>query len=620
MAFDRLLSHARKIATQHRLLGPALILLTAGAATAPILLHGPFCGDDLEFHMVSWFDVQQSWRQGVAFPHWMPSANYGAGEPRFLFYPPLTWMLGAALGFVLPWRWVPAAMIFLFLVGTGWATRALARQALPDGTATLAGCAAVCSGFALFTAYERTAFAELTGGFWIPLLLLFALRDRIPVAGLRSRPLWFEALNGSMIGLALVVAGAWLSDGPVGLMSSYLLAAVSFAASILGRTWTPLLRSLISGALGVGLAALYLVPVAREQSWVDLTAAADYPVFKIENNWLFERHAGSFWAPFDAFLHRASVIGVAMIAAALLCALLLFARHRLLTPWGSSSCPEEPVNPPFSTPWWVLLAWIPVVVLFLQLPISLPVWNVFPKLRFLQYPWRWDLLVEAPMAIFCAAVVWPGPSTRRPLRRGVAAVCALVFFASIAYASRSFLRTCKDGETTAELREQFLSGRGLEGADEYEPLDADHWKIAKGLPDGCFSAAADTVLGVAATTDAIPVWRRDQGSCEMVASSALRQPEHLRIDLVAPHAGFLILKLLSFPAWRMRVNDRTVEPSDARDDGLMAVAVPQGPVQVTADWSTTPDVIAGRTMSAAGLVLLFGIGFTVWKRARLRVR
>ena len=86
-------------------------------------------------------------------------------------------MLGAALGALLPWTLVPVALIFLLLAGTGLATRALARQALTDGAATLAGCVALFSGYALFTAYERTAFAELAGGFWIPLVLLYALRD-----------------------------------------------------------------------------------------------------------------------------------------------------------------------------------------------------------------------------------------------------------------------------------------------------------------------------------------------------------------------------------------------------------------------------------------------------------
>jgi len=89
-------------------------------------------------------------------------------------------MLGAALGMVLPWGLVPVVLTFLMLAATGLATRALARQALADGPATLAGCAALFSGYALFTAYERSAFGELSGGFWIPLLLLLILRDRNP--------------------------------------------------------------------------------------------------------------------------------------------------------------------------------------------------------------------------------------------------------------------------------------------------------------------------------------------------------------------------------------------------------------------------------------------------------
>ena len=98
-----------------RWLGPVVILLAAAVASAPVALKGPFCGDDFQFHLFSWLDAQQSWRQGIPYPHWTPNANYGAGEPRFIFYPPLTWMLGAALGLVLPWALVPVVMIFLLL-------------------------------------------------------------------------------------------------------------------------------------------------------------------------------------------------------------------------------------------------------------------------------------------------------------------------------------------------------------------------------------------------------------------------------------------------------------------------------------------------------------------------
>jgi len=94
----------------HRFIGLAVILLAATVAVAPQLIRGNSCGHDFDFHLVSWFDCLNGWRHGIPYPHWSPSANYGAGEPRFVFYPPLTWMLGAALGLLLPWGLVPIAV------------------------------------------------------------------------------------------------------------------------------------------------------------------------------------------------------------------------------------------------------------------------------------------------------------------------------------------------------------------------------------------------------------------------------------------------------------------------------------------------------------------------------
>ncbi len=586
-------------------LGPGLILLAAALATAPILLHGSFCGDDFEFHAVSWFDVQQNWLHGVVYPHWAPTVNYGAGEPRFIFYPPLTWMLGAALGFVLPWPLVPVAIVFLFLAATGLAVRALALQALRNATATLAGCAALFSGFALFTAYKRTAFAELSGGFWIPLILLFALRDRNP-----SAPLLRRALDGSTLPLALLVAGCWLSDGPVGVMGCYLLAAVALAASFLARTWAPVLRASIATALGITLPAFYLIPAAWEQRWVDLRAAIDYPVFRIENNWLFARHTDTVLAPFGMMVYRTSTLAVSMTAVAVLGLLLFHLRRRVsaLKDPALRSLEQSAGPQPLTRSWWIPLAFIPAAVLFLQFPISLPVWNLLPKLRFLQYPWRWVLVLEAPMAIFFAAAVWPSQRARRWQRAAVASVCGLFFLAATAWAATTFLRVCQEGDTIADLLTMVRGGGGLEGTDEYEPPGSDHWKIATGLPDACLSADADTPLGIVGEGESIPAWQPEQGSCQATAVAQFRQPEHLRIATVAAHPGFLILRQLSYPAWRVTVNGQPAAPLPARDDGLIAVPVPQGPVDLRVDWTTTPDVVAGRCLSGLALALLAGLG------------
>ena len=86
------------------------------------------------------------------YPHWAPSPNYGAGEPRFVFYPPLTWMLGAALASFLPWDLAPIALTFLILRRhrprhARPRSRSARRLALHPRRLRLA----IFSGFALFT-------------------------------------------------------------------------------------------------------------------------------------------------------------------------------------------------------------------------------------------------------------------------------------------------------------------------------------------------------------------------------------------------------------------------------------------------------------------------------------
>jgi hypothetical protein len=115
-----------------------------------------------------------------------------------------------------------------------------------------------------------------------------------------------------------------------------------------------------------------------------------------------------------------------------------------------------------------------------------------------------------------------------------------------------------------------------------------------------------------------PDWSADQHSCDATYSEDATHPspEHLRLQADTPHAGYLVLRLRTYPAWRVRVNGRAVPAEPEREDGLMAVPVPQGPVQLTADWTTTPDVIAGRLISIASLALITGLW--LWERRRSR--
>jgi hypothetical protein len=604
-------------------------VLAAAIAAAPIWIHGPVGADDFEFHLISWLDAQHSWLHGIPYPHWAADPNFGAGEPRFVFYPPLTWMMGAALGLLLPWAAMPFAMTFLLLAATGLATRALARTVLAEAPATLAGCAALFSGYALFTAYDRTAFGEMAGGLWIPLLLLFALSplkqksawERQNLGGGNPIPsVWRRALDGSVLPLALVIAGCWLSDAPVGVMGSYLLAGVALAASIARRSWLPAVRAFVAAVLGVALTGAYLIPAAWEQRWVDIQQATGVkgdPGLRIENNWIFPHHADPALHARDLTLHWISWVNAAMIALALGSVLAFWLRSRVAANKSAESGDSETGSGPLQRSFWLPLAAIPAVVLLLQLPLSLPVWNLLPKLRFLQFPWRWLLVVEAPMGLFFAAAVWPRNSRSGRQRMIVAAVCALLFAGSTVFAAKNFFRDPKEDDDLATILENYRTGAGFVGTDEYAPPGAENTLVAQGLPDACLTDDFDDEQGVQPTPDASPIWRPEQKSCiSTTGASPTSRPEHMRVSTNALRAGFLVLKLRRYPAWRITVNGRAVSGLQPRDDGLISVPVPQGPVSVTVDWATTPDVIIGRWVSALALAMLIALGLVERRNRR----
>src|SRR5208337_4672559 len=106
---------------------------------------------------------------------------------------------------------------------------------------------------------------------------------------------------------------------------------------------------------------------------------------------------------------------------------------------------------------------IPIVVLLLLFPISRPVWHLLPEMPFLQYPWRWLEAVEAPMAIFFVAAVWPSRRDARRSRRAVLAACAVLFLAATVFAGTRFFQVCYPEDTVPSVLADYGAGTGFEG-------------------------------------------------------------------------------------------------------------------------------------------------------------
>src|ERR1700686_3533648 len=242
-------------------------LATALAIISPFFWMGNASGHDFSFHVASWLDAAAQWHEGILLPRWTEGANHGFGEPRFIFYPPISWMFGAALGLVVPWIFVPAVFIVLTQTLAGMCAFVLGRRLFPQRGALVCAVCYAGNPYALLIVYMRSDFAGQLALAFFPLLFLAAAE----VLGLLDQPA--RSPRRSILFLAMMFAAVWLTNAPGGVVASYSLTMLFAWTALTKKSWRPLLHGGAALALGFGLAAFYLVPAAYEQRWVNISLA-----------------------------------------------------------------------------------------------------------------------------------------------------------------------------------------------------------------------------------------------------------------------------------------------------------------------------------------------------------
>jgi hypothetical protein len=533
---------------------------------APFFWLGNASGHDFEFHAASWLEVASQWKQHIVYPRWDEWANYGFGEPRFIFYPPLSWMLGAGLSFVAPWNAVPAAFIVLTQTVACLCAFALARRWLPTGGAMAAAIFYAANPYALLVIYMRSDFAEQLASAFLPLLFLFA----------------FELGGGSERGkrgmgraaalFALVFAVIWLANAPAGVLASYAMALFFGWAALSEREWRLLARGAGALALGLGLAGFYLLPAAYEQSWVNIGQVLSTGLLPAEN---FLYTAGND-PEHTLFNWIASTIAVALALVAAGAALVAIRWARRANGQIDDGRQKE----------FRALLVVTAAAMLLMLRVTTIFWLVLPKLRFVQFPWRWMAILAVPGAVFL------GAAARRQL--GWLWVIAAV---AISVGTGVYLvrHTWWDADDIPTLRAALEEGKGFEGTDEYDPAGDDHYNLPQAAPHVRILAAGDEDK---AATAAVIVQRWT--------------PEDRRLRVHAREPVRLALRLLNYPAWRVEVNGRSVTTEHPEQSEQMIVAVPAGDSQVSIEFGRTADRTIGAAIS--GVSLLVAIVFLAWPR------
>jgi hypothetical protein len=613
------LSTLRYPHTMHRNRLPYILIpVVALIAILPLILQGCSCGHDFDFHILSWLEAAHQFTQGNLHPHWAYTPAWNAGEPRFVFYPPLSWTIGAILGLALPWTWTPIVYTWLVLTTSGLALHRLARDFATPTAALLAATFYTVNPYMLFTAYERTAYAELLAAAWIPLLLHAILRKRVTIPG-----------------IAIPIALLWLTNAPAAVMSCYALALLTLvrlrtnqtvtntgaphidSQMLASRTGAPYLDSemwasrasatapahatittapsqtrlqiainTIAGTiLGLGVAAFYIVPAAYERRYVQI-AMAIIPTMRIQDNFLFH-HTNDILH--DQVLHTASIIALlllALTAAALLIASLQ-KHHPSQRPTEpakkTSSQPErdEVKSPLYSADTRTSLIVLTAVIALLLTPITAPIWKHAPELAFLQFPWRLLAILAAILGLATALAL--RPAKLKPIPTAAIAIAMAMALTYPAYAT--FYQPCDDEDTVQAREALFHSNQGTDPTDEYTPTTADNDSLAHTNP--AFWLATDPNAKAPGNTPPAPAPRQ--------------------LTLNSPIPQTLILNLRDYPTWRITLNQALITTHEERDDGLIALAIPAGTSTIDITYAQPRDQTIGEILSLASLALLIGL-------------
>lgn len=415
----------------------AAIAAAAFAVEIPFFFLGTPSGHDVEFHLYSWLEVLAQWKQGIVLPRWAAMAHFGYGEPRFIFYPPASWLLGASLSAVFPWGIASPIYIWIVLTLAGASMFVLVRRWFDRRDAMFAAVLYAVNPYHLVIVYWRSAFAELLASCLVPLLLLIVLRAA------EERGYWL------ILPLGLLLAAAWMTNAPAAVMIHYSLALLLLFFAWRARSPHLLLVGAGAVLLGACLAAFYLAPAIYEQKWVNIAEAVSAGSRPVDN-FLFIHTSD---ADHDAFNRVISWIAVLEIVVTLAAA--WSARKRLAERPGISGA---------------LLLWAAVCGA-LMLPVTVVIWKYLPKLEFMQFPWRWLLCLSAVFSVFVTVGV------RRWRIRGV--VCAV----AVLVVATAWLRIqppwWDNPADLREMRDNMTDGIGYEGVDEYTPVGADPSAIDK---------------------------------------------------------------------------------------------------------------------------------------------
>jgi hypothetical protein len=540
-----------------RKLWPLLVLLAATALPLiPIIRNGVPTGADMLNHYRFGMTFYESLRAGQLYPGWLASSNVGYGDPSVRFYPPVLYYLMAASR-ALSNDWYAATLpVFAVLTFLGvcgayfWA-----RAFVAPRYAVWAGLFYAIAPYRVNESLEHFLLAEYAGG--AALLFAFGFVERV----CRERR-WTD-----VAGLGAAYSMLILTHLPLTVMGSLMLGLYALMRIERARFWATVSRLGLGVLLGLVASSRYWMMMVSELGWIRAGTQPPSGWYDYRNNFLFtdfSYSAPTWWTNYIAFATIAMFIPA-----------LILLRHK-----GRGI---------------KALATLAILSFIMTTSLSRPLWVIIPKLKDVQFPWRWLALTSAICAVMMAVAlpVWVEKlkGNRANLWRKLSIVaggCVLLSFGFLAthFMERAYYYNRQ--QFYAELQDL----DGLRSHKDWWPVWVTGEKIPREMSEPVEAEGRDVT---------VRSWESERGSFE-VSSGNVTEAR---------------VRALYYPHWTASMGGQRLA-TRAAEDGALLVSLPANTAgEVKVEFLEPLRVQAAGVMTALGWILILALLIFNW-RARDR--
>ncbi|HKP12978.1 MAG TPA: 6-pyruvoyl-tetrahydropterin synthase-related protein [Blastocatellia bacterium] len=543
-----------------------MVVMAATLLMLPAFIRGFPAGNDADLHFRWARQFREAMAEpGVFYPRWLGAANNGQGSPAMLYYPPLALFVTAAFGLVTGNTLTTLSLAcWLGLLISGLTMYGFARKLLDWRAALFAALLYMAAPYHLFDLYQGAALAEFWSFAWIPLVLNGVYR----AAAERG----WRAVATLASGYALLL----LTHLPLSFALSLVLPVF---AVLLTRDLKSLAKIAAGLLLGAGLAAGYLAPVVSERGYVSIGSLLmfDYQRFFLLRHLRMALNATMFapdpslypsgepakLAPFLYLLKAEQAVAAFLLVMALSAVVLLVRRRALLSSLLDSTLPRRLV---------VALLAVTALSLLMTTRRSAFVWQAVPQLSYLQFPFRWLVVVTAGGCVLVALAL----RSLLPLNRWRIVPALLLGAAVVLALVTSGLMVAR----TPTEPTFFDASRPRREVPEYRPV---WW---------------DKQLHEEETLPAVTV---TGGQAEVSVSDG--EGVHQQYAVNVANTATLRFRTLYFPGWGARVDGNAVGVAPD-ETGHIQLDLAPGEHQLSLRFEDTPPRRAGKVLSFVSLMAL----------------